>query len=233
MIPQLDVHCHPASYEDAEVYVHERLKQGIRHLGAAASSPRDWSRIIELSRRHDEVWGGLGIHPWQAGVASDDELDEALSALESLVSCHACVRFIGECGLDACRPDMARQKALFEAQIDIARRHGLMIVVHCVKAWHEMPRLLKRYDDVLFPGFSGSVEIQREILSRGGFVSLGRAMLRKTPPFLLPELIRRAFLETDDDAVHPAISLKDVAERIEGFDLEASESLAIARFTRA
>lgn len=132
-----------------------------------------------------------GIHPWDA--ASD-------IALPDFTACD----IIGETGLDyACKVDRAQQMELFKRHLAEAERLNKPVVLHVVKAFEDVMRVLRDYPmlhGVLFHGFIGSVEQAQRCFERGYFLSFGAHSLRSrrtreviaaTPPNLL-------FVETDD-----------------------------------
>jgi TatD DNase family protein len=84
----------------------------------------------------------VGLHPHDA-----TELDErSLAELEALARRPGVVA-IGECGLDFYRDRSPRdvQRHAFVAQIDLARRAGLPLVVHTREAGDETMELLARH----------------------------------------------------------------------------------------
>jgi TatD DNase family protein len=82
---------------------------------------------IAAAERHEAVFATVGCHPTSA-TGFDDAAATEISRLAS----HEKVRAIGETGIDHYRETAAPadQRRAFEAQIDIARDHGLPIVIH-------------------------------------------------------------------------------------------------------
>ena len=82
---------------------------------------------IAAAERHEEVFAAVGCHPNSAA-----EFDDALGEEIARLAAHEQVRAIGETGLDYYRDGAAAadQRRAFEAQIAIAREHGLPIVIH-------------------------------------------------------------------------------------------------------
>lgn len=124
----VDTHAHLGMCEPAaEEVVAAARDAGVRRIltvGIDAESNRD---AVATAEAHEEVFACVGRHPNSA--AGFDAA--AASAVEELAA-HDRVRAIGETGLDYYREGAPRdaQRAAFEAQIGIARRAGLPLVIH-------------------------------------------------------------------------------------------------------
>jgi TatD DNase family protein len=81
---------------------------------------------------------------------------------------------VGECGLDY-RPghDRERQRSILDAQLQLAVRLSLPVVLHCVHAHHDLLRLLDQHSlaPSMIHSFTGSPELARSYVERGHFVS--------------------------------------------------------------
>ncbi|MBO7300168.1 MAG: TatD family hydrolase [Tidjanibacter sp.] len=184
-------------------------------------------RIVNRRLGVEPAVGGIcvqsvGIHPWDA-EALYPTLSELLSQLE-IIDCVA----IGEVGLDKyCKVDFGRQMELFEAQLHIAERRKLPVVIHCVKAQQEVVKMLSAHalSDVIFHGFIGSVEQMKEIVERGWFVSFGFGALRspKTIEALRTIPLENLFLESDTDE-RPIEAIYEAAAQIKNIELELLKS---------
>lgn len=88
--------------------------------------------------------------------------------------------FVGECGLDALRGDLAEQAPWFEAQIDAAISLDLPLVLHVVKAHDQALAILERSGAKnvggLVHGFSGGAQHIRHYIELGFAISLGGAV---------------------------------------------------------
>jgi TatD DNase family protein len=82
---------------------------------------------IASAERYEGVFATVGCHPTEA-AGFDDARAGAISRLAG----HEKVRAIGETGIDYYRESASRtdQRRAFEAQIGIARDHGLPVVIH-------------------------------------------------------------------------------------------------------
>ena len=144
----------------------------------------------------------LGIHPWDVNEVAQrsEELLRDLDHDSTLLA-------IGETGLDYAREnDRDLQRRLFRAQIDIAHRKNLPLIIHCVKAYEDTIRMLHEsglHTAVVFHGYVGSPELTRRLVAAGYYLSYGIRSLHSPKALLslrnLP--VERLFLESDDSSV--------------------------------
>ena len=135
----------------------------------------------------------VGIHPWHA-------LDNDLSAIEPAV---ADVDAIGEIGLDyACDVPREVQITLFRAQLALAERYEKAVVLHCVRAFEEVMKVLAEYrlKAVIFHGFIGSVEQAQRAITQGFYLSFGERTFRspKSIEAMRFTPLSQLFVETDE-----------------------------------
>ena len=146
---------------------------------------------------------GVGVHPWRADKQS---VDEAAISTATLV---------GEIGLDyACDVDRERQAAIFCQQLSLAQKYDKVVVLHCVRAFEPMMKILERYHlrAVIFHGFIGSAEQAKRALERGYFLSFGEGAFRspKTLKAMHSVPLSHLFAETDE----ADISIEEIYTRI-------------------
>jgi TatD DNase family protein len=134
-----------------------------------------------------------GIHPWcaeQHPTATLKEEDVADAA------------FVGEIGLDFRHGAQPAQELLFRQQLALAERVQKPVVIHCVKAFEPVMRILRGYRlrGVVFHGFIGSRQQGAEAVKRGYYLSFGFGSLRstRTVETLRNTPLHRLFLERDE-----------------------------------
>ncbi|HTY10577.1 MAG TPA: TatD family hydrolase [Bacteroidota bacterium] len=126
----IDSHAHlfyPDFKEDIEDVIRRAEDAGVAFFVVPATNVETSKEAIALSERHENIYVCVGIHPLDMNGADDNSLQE----IEKL-SEHRKVVAIGEIGLDYYYDTTPREKQqrMFKAQIEIAIRRNLPIVVH-------------------------------------------------------------------------------------------------------
>ena len=135
----------------------------------------------------------VGIHPWNA-------LDTDLSAVEAGI---ATADAVGEIGLDfACDVPREMQTTVFRAQLALAEKHKKAVILHCVRAFEEVMKIVAEYrlQAVIFHGFIGSVEQAQRAVKQEYYLSFGERTFSspKTIGALRSTPLSSLFVETDE-----------------------------------
>ena len=124
------------------------------------------------------IFPALGIHPLYVDHASDDDL----VVLDALLAQGRAVA-VGEIGLDHFNQeapgfDAARQETFFTAQLKIARRHGLPVILHVRRAQDAVLAALRRVGVVggIAHAFNGSAQQAAAFIALGFKLGFGGAM---------------------------------------------------------
>jgi TatD DNase family protein len=162
------------------------------------------AKVIELCEKYDYFYAAVGYHPENIIGIPDDYLDEIAELTK-----HKKVVAIGETGLDY-HWDTPRdlQKKVFEEQIKLSLDLKMPLVVHDREAHGDTFDLLRRYKPkALVHCFSGSVELMRETVRLGFYISLGGVVTFKNARHsvdVASEIpIDRLLLETDAPYMAP------------------------------
>lgn len=180
-MPLFDSHAHYDDHRFAEEFeggTHGALMkardEGVEAIVNIGSNVASSERSVALAEKYDFVWAAVGIHPSDAQNLAPHELDSALHRIEDLAA-HARVRAIGEIGYDYHWDGTAkeRQTYFFDAQMDIAHRLGMPVIIHTRDAMGDTLELLDHHPDVtgVFHSFSGSAEIARQMTKKGWYIS--------------------------------------------------------------
>lgn len=167
------------------------------HARSASAEVSSLLNVRYPNEARDEGPISLGIHPWDAGLVDVDwlELERKMAVPQ--------VKMIGEAGLDALKGG-ERQEQVFLKQISISERCRKPLVIHCVKTFNEiiaMRRLLRPHQSWAIHGFNRKALLAKELVSRGFYLSFGKALLQKktVQEAFLSCPLDRVFFETDDD----------------------------------
>jgi TatD DNase family protein len=130
----IDSHCHLEMLDDARVAVQAARNVGVEHVVSIGIDLPTSRQAVAFARELPGVFATVALHPHEAHTLSD----ELLAELESLAA-EPRVVAVGECGLDFFRDLSPRdaQRRAFSAQIALARRAGLPLVVHVREAGDE------------------------------------------------------------------------------------------------
>ncbi len=208
--PIFDSHAHYDSEQfdaDREPLLSNALPQkgvvGVINMG---SDLPGCLATLDLCKRFDYVYGAVGIHPECAKDLPDGWLGQVEGWLgqEKIVA-------VGEIGLDyhwldACPKE--RQQEVFEAQLQLANRLGLPVVVHDREAHADTLDFLRRARPKgVVHCFSGSLETAREVLSLGMYIGLGGVVTFKNARHAVDVAreipLERLLLETDAPYMAP------------------------------
>ena len=162
------------------------------------------AKIIELAEKYSFMYAAVGFHPENLENVPSDYLDRLAKLCE-----HKKVVAIGETGLDY-HWDTPKdlQKKVFEEQVKLSLDINMPLVVHDREAHGDVFDILRKYrPNALVHCFSGSVELMREAVKLGCYISLGGVVTFKNARHsveVASEIpLDRLLLETDAPYMAP------------------------------
>ena len=142
---------------------------GIINIGADMASS---ARSVELASQYPGIYAAVGIHPHDAKAAAEADYEQLAkwAAQPKVVA-------IGETGLDYYYDWSPRdvQQAVFIRHIDLARQLGKPLIIHDRDAHGDVMDIVKKEAHGLtgvFHCFSGSLEMAREVIKLGFYISI-------------------------------------------------------------
>lgn len=139
----IDTHVHinfDRFADDLEAVRDRWQAAGVVQLVHSCVELAEFMRTRELANRFPELSFAVGLHPLSVTQWSV-ELEREI---ETLAQSDARVVAIGETGLDFFKADNAlEQQKAFTAQVQIAQRLGLPVIIHCRDAAAEMVQVLQ------------------------------------------------------------------------------------------
>ena len=228
-MPWIDTHCHLDAAEfDAD---RDAVRQNAKTLGvetcvipAVMASHFDEVRL--LAHHHADAYA-LGIHPLCTPQATDTDI----ATLDAHLHAHRedpRLVAVGEIGLDGFVPEIntpeafAKQTNFFEAQLQLAQRHQLPVILHVRRSADGLLKGLRRFPVAggIAHAFNGSLQQAQMFIDMGFKLGFGGAMTydRATKlKALATELPLSALvLETDAPDIPPTWMYATAEQRSSG-----------------
>lgn len=214
-----DIHSHINfdAYDEDRGEALARLDEYDVFTTTVGTNLRTSKEAVELANVHERLFACIGLHP-----VDRDERDFNEADFEKLVENKKVVA-IGETGLDYFHPpigeagsdesDKERQVKNFRAQIELALKHNLPLMIHCREAYSDTLDILEEYKrihggklrgDMHF--FAGDLDIAKRTLDIGFSLSFtGVVTFAKEYEELVKMVpLDRLMAETDAPFVAPA-----------------------------
>ncbi|WP_312197836.1 TatD family hydrolase [Anaerospora hongkongensis] len=208
---------------------------GIINIGADMASS---ARSVALAQAHEGIYAAVGIHPHDAKAAGNADYDRMAEWVEQEKKVVA----IGEIGLDYYYDLSPRevQQEVFIRHIDLARQLRKPIIIHDRDAHGDVMNIVKKEAKGIigvFHCYSGSLEMAKEVLKLGFYVSFAGpvtfAKSTKLKEIAAAVPLERLLVETDspyltphphrgrrNEPAHVRLVAEEVA-RLRGLSLEA------------
>ena len=171
----IDSHCHldhePLLSDLSNVLVRSK-KVGIEKLLTISTSFESFSRVKELVKKDEMIFGTIGIHPHEtsANIITSKQIIENLNENPRIIG-------IGETGLDFYynNSEKDRQITSFKEHIEASIVTNTPLIVHSRDAEKETFDILNEYKDekikILMHCFTGSKEFSKKLMTLNSFFS--------------------------------------------------------------
>ncbi len=164
------------------------------------------TKAVEYANTYPHVYAAVGWHPHEAEAYNADS-----GALIKKWCADPRVRAIGEIGLDYYYDFAPREKqrAVFRAQMEIARELGVPVIIHDRDAHGECMEIIREFPEVkgVFHCYSGSAEMGRQLIDMGWYLSFTGAITFKNARKALETIeicpMDRIMIETDSPYLTP------------------------------
>lgn len=192
--------------EDRDQVVQKMRDAGVTLAVNIGSDMENSQKSIEIAKAYDGIYAAVGVHPHAAERMTDDDIKTM-----SQMAKEPKVIAIGEIGLDYYYDNSPRdvQKKWFRRQIELAKELNLPYVVHDRDAHADCMDIIKEsgYFRGVMHCYSGSVEMARELLNLGFYISFAGPVTfkngRKAKEAATYVPIERLLIETDSPYLTP------------------------------
>jgi TatD DNase family protein len=236
----IDTHCHldAAEFEaDVQAVRARAADADVVHCVLPAVEVGNFGAVRELAHRFGDSYA-LGIHPLRTGSARHEDADRVDQAL---ADCRGDPRLVavGEIGLDYFVPDLDAgvQDFFYAAQLALARRHGLPVILHVRRSADQLLKHLRRAGVTgVAHAFNGSIQQAQEFvklgfkLGFGGAVTFERALQIRRLAAELP--LTAIVLETDSPDIPPHWLYRKADERASGSTQARNEPAELPRIAQ-
>ncbi|MEZ6255560.1 MAG: TatD family hydrolase [Patescibacteria group bacterium] len=211
MLIDSHIHLPHKKYEkDVDLIVQEATIAGITKLIVIGTHLKDNEIVSNLVSKYPNLYCSLGIYP-------NDELstnvDELATKLEVQIKNSSKIKAIGECGIDITDWENQRsineQIKLFEAQLFLAQKYKLPIVIHNRNGDEQVLNSIKKFPDVtgVLHCFASSWEYGKKFIDAGYYLSFAGLITYRARRELLETVVNvpanRYVIETDSPYLPP------------------------------
>ncbi len=178
-LPQIgiDTHAHldmKPLCKDMQGVIDRAFESGVSSIGNVFLNHKAYIRGHDLFSNQENVFFLLGVHPHEAHLVDQDELQ---GIRQEFVRDHR-LKALGEIGLDYFRLRQPRQVQInaFQAQLALARELDVPVVIHARDAEQDVLRILKGmgflHRPLLWHCFGQNLELGRIIVDNGWNISI-------------------------------------------------------------
>ena len=171
----IDSHCHldhEPLLSDLTNVIQRSKDVGIKKLLTISTSFESFSRIKDLIKIDEMIYGSIGIHPHESSkdIITSDEIIKNLKENEKIIG-------IGETGLDFYYNNSEKEKQIssFKEHIEASIETDKPLIVHSRDAEKETFDILKEYKNekfkILMHCFTGSKEFSEKLLTLNSYFS--------------------------------------------------------------
>lgn len=196
-----DSHAHYDAFsDDRHQLLAELPHKGVAKIITVGADKTSSTAAAEISHKYDYIYAAVGYHP----EAADEYDKSSRTFLKNLAQTTPKVKAIGEIGLDYYwrQDNKAKQIAVFEEQLDLAKELDLPVIIHCREATQPVMDILQKHKPKgVMHCFSGSAETAKELLKLGLYIGFTGVITFKNARKSLEAIeaipLERLLIETD------------------------------------
>ena len=207
----IDSHCHldhEPLLSDLENIIRRSKAVGIKKLLTISTSIESFSRVKEIVKKDEIIYGTIGIHPHETNndIVNSEFIEKSLKENKKIIG-------IGETGLDFFynNSDKDKQLSSFKIHIEAALKTNVPLIIHSREAEEETFNILNEYKDqnlkILMHCFTGSKKFAKKLLEFNTFFSASGIITFKNSKELQETFnfipLEKLLIETDSPFLAP------------------------------
>lgn len=174
----IDTHCHfdfPPFVDDAAGSIASAAQSGVERIIVPSVDASRFALVSQLAQQHDALYAALGLHPINIAEHQDAHLDQLEQWLQTPDSKRVA---IGEIGLDLYMQNAQfdKQTRLLDAQLKLAKKYDLPVILHSRRTHDQLALHLRRHDlprRGVVHGFAGSQQQAERFIQLGYAIGVG------------------------------------------------------------
>lgn len=212
MIVDTHIHLDDVRYaDDLDEVLNRAREAGVERFIIPGADPKSLERAMKIADENSDVYFSVGVHPYDMYSFNIVEFEKHLNHKK-------CVA-IGECGLDYFRLEGSteekelekqKQKDVFIAQIELAKKYKKPLIIHIRDASRDSKEILIKYNAKEVGGVLHCYNADEELLSlanEGFYFGIGGVLTFKNAKKLLHVLPKipneKLLIETDGPYLTP------------------------------
>ncbi len=207
----IDSHCHldhEPLYSDLNNVIKRSKDIGIKKLLTISTSVESFSKVKDIVKKDEIIFGTIGIHPHEA---DKNEIDTEF--IIKNLNLHKKIIGVGETGLDFYYDNSDRNKQIesFKLHIEAALKANIPLIIHSRNAEEKTFEILNDYKDkklkILMHCFTGSQHFAEKLLklnayfSASGIITFKKSVELQNIFKFLP--LNKILIETDSPFLAP------------------------------
>ncbi len=207
----IDTHAHlylPEFDNDRNNVIETALQSGVKKIFLPNIDSSSIDPMNDLALKHPDVcYPMMGLHPTSVKDNYRDELDRVEYELKK-----GDYTGIGEIGIDLYwnNTHIKEQRIAFSAQLDLALKHELPVIIHARESFGEIFEILEGYKNKdlkgIFHAFAGTSDLAKQVIDMGFKLGIGGILTYNKSA--LPEVVNEIdlgnlVLETDSPYLTP------------------------------
>jgi len=184
-MPLIDTHAHLDDgrfADDFDAVLARAREAGVERMIAVATTAASSLSCWRLAQKHAMLWATAGLHPNNVASEPATAWDDVVHLVDEPL-----VVALGETGLDRHWHDtpFPQQEEFFARHLDLSRKTGLPVVIHCREADADMLAMLRAEFQAHGPihavmhSFCGDAAMAAECLAMGLFISFAGMLTYK------------------------------------------------------